>query len=205
MVAGWAAVTAVVVGWGWLLTNHLEGSIGAADDDLARSIAAERTAALTDAAELGAYAGETVVGAVVVGLAAVVVAVWRRSWLPILFVVLVEAGIGGIYWLATHLDPRQRPPVRVLDPGLVPDHSFPSGHTGTAMAVFLVLAVLMWTYTRVARGWVLVLALVPLACGTARLYQGAHHLSDVLTSVVYATVWIVLVARLVLKRESSSP
>ena len=202
LAAGWVAVTAVVVGWGWLLTNHLEGSIGAADDDLARGIAAERTAALTDAAEVGAYAGETVVGAVVIGLAAVVFAVWRRSWLPILFVVLVEAGIGGIYWFGTHLDPRPRPPVQILDQGLVPDHSFPSGHTGTAVAVFLALAFLIWTYTRIPRGWALLLVLVPLACGTARLYQGAHHLSDVLTSVVYATVWIALVARLILGRES---
>jgi membrane-associated phospholipid phosphatase len=42
---------------------------------------------------------------------------------------------------------------------------------------------------------------VPLACLSARLYQGAHHLTDVLTSVVYAAVWITLVARLVLGRE----
>ena len=76
-------------------------------------------------------------GAAVLAVAAWSVAVWRRTWLPVLFVVLVEAGLGWIYWFGTHLDPRQRPPVRVLDQGLVPDHSFPSGHIGTAMAIFL--------------------------------------------------------------------
>lgn len=204
LLAVWVAVTAVVVGWGWLLTQHLEGSVGAVDDDLARWFAGERTSGLTDAAEIAAYPGETIVGAAVLGLAAVTVALVRRTWLPLLFVALVEAGIGGIYWFGTTLAPRQRPPVRILDQGLVPDHSFPSGHTGTAMALFLGLAFLLWMYTRVPRSLVLVLAVVPLACATARLYQGAHHLSDVLTSVVYVAVWVVVVARLVLRRDRAS-
>jgi len=205
--AGWAALAGVVLGWGWLLTHHLDESIGAADDDLARWLADERTAALTDAAEIGTLVGETVVGAVVVLLAAAVVAAWRRTWLPVVFVVLVEAGLGGIYWLGTHLVPRPRPPVEVLDQGLVPDHSFPSGHSGTSMAIFLCLVFLTWAYTRGSRGWAkllaLVLALVPLACVSARLYQGAHHLSDVLTTVGYAAVWITLVAWLVLGRDNT--
>ncbi len=203
LVAGWLIVTAVVVGWGWLLTQQLEGSVGAVDDDLARWLADERTPSLTDAAELGTYLGETIVGAAVLAVVGVVVAVWRRSWRPLLFVVLVEAGLGGIYWCGTHLDPRQRPPVKVLDQGLVPDHSFPSGHVGTAMAIFLGVSLLVWTYTRIPRGWAWLLVLVPLACLSARLYQGAHHLSDVLTSVVYAAVWITLVARLVLAANAS--
>lgn len=205
LAAGWVAVTAVVVAWGWLLTNHLEGSIGAADDDLARWIADGRTVALTDAAEIGTFLGDTIVGAAVLGLAAVVFAIWRRSWLPVLFIALVEAGLGGIYWFGTHLDPRQRPPVKILDQGLVPDHSFPSGHTATSMAIFLGLAFLVWTCTRVSRAWAVLLVVVPLACASARLYQGAHHLSDVLTSVVYATVWIALAARLVLGRDRPAP
>ena len=195
-------VAALVVGWGWLLTQQLEGSVGEVDDDLARWLADERTPSLTDAAEVAAYVGETIVGAAVLVLLAVVVAAWRRTWLPLVFVGLVEAGLGGIYWLGTHLDPRDRPPVKILDAGLVPDHSFPSGHTGTAMAVFLGVTFLVWTYTRIARGWTLLLALVPLACLSARLYQGAHHLTDVLTSVVYAAVWVTVAARLVLGRES---
>ncbi len=201
LVAGWAALAGIVLGWGWLLTHPLEESVGGGDDDVARWLADERTAALTDAAEVGTLVGETVVGAAVVTVAALVVAAWRRTFLPIVFVVLVEAGLGGIYWLGTHLVPRQRPPVEVLDQGLVSDHSFPSGHTGTSMAIFLTLAFLAWTYTRVSRGWALLLVLVPVACVSARLYQGAHHLSDVLTTVGYATVWITLVAWLVLGRD----
>jgi len=201
--AGWVAVTAVVVAWGWLLTEHLEGSLGAVDDDLTRWIAGQRTATLTALAEVAAYPGGTVVGAWVLLIVGLAVSALRRTWLPVLFAVVVEAGLLGIYFVATYADPRQRPPVRILDPGLVPDHSFPSGHTGTATAVFLVAAYLAWTYARPAHRWVMVLAVLPIACATARLYQGAHHLTDVLTSLVAASVWITLVARLVLSRDRS--
>ena len=204
LAAAWAVVAVAVVGWGWLLTNHLEGSIGAVDDDLARQIADERTPTLTDAAEIGTYLGETIVGAAVVALAAIVFAIWKRTWLPIVFVALVEAGLGGIYWLGTHFDPRDRPPVKILDKGLVPDHSFPSGHVGTAMAIFLVLVALIFAYTQASRGWSVLLVVIPLACLASRLYQGAHHLSDVLTSVVYAAAWIAIVARLVLGRDAAA-
>ena len=201
LVLVWALVAGVVLAWGWLLTDHLEGSIGVADDDLARAVAEERTATLTDAAEVGAAIGITLVGGIIVAVAAVAFALWRRSWLPVVFVAFVEAGLGGIYWLGTHLNERDRPPVKILEKGLVPDHSFPSGHTSTAMAVFLCLAFLIWAYTQVSRGWALLLAVVPLACAASRVYQGAHHLSDVLTSLVYAAVWIMVVARLVLSRD----
>ncbi len=60
----------------------------------------------------------------------------------------------------------------------------------------------MWAYTRAARRWAIpLLLLIPLACLLSRLYQGAHHLSDVLTSMVYACLWIAAVASLVLFRE----
>ena len=32
---------------------------------------------------------------------------------------------------------RDRPPVEILDPGLVPDHSFPSGHVATSVVVYV--------------------------------------------------------------------
>ncbi|HTE71920.1 MAG TPA: phosphatase PAP2 family protein [Actinomycetes bacterium] len=205
LAGAWAAVAAVVVAWGWVLTNHLEGSIGAVDDDLARQITDERTPILTDAAEIGTYLGETRVGGIVVALAAVVFALWKRTWLPIVFVAIVEAGLGGIYRLGIHVDPRDRPPVQSLDTGLDPQHSFPSGHVGTAMAIFLVLLSLVFAYTRASRGWGMLLVVVPLACLAARLYQGAHHLSDVLTSVVYAAAWIGIVARLVFGQRVANP
>jgi membrane-associated phospholipid phosphatase len=114
------------------------------------------------------------------------------------FLALVTAGVGGIYFVAGHVDPRQRPPVRILDPGLVPDHSFPSGHVGTATAVYGAIVVLSWAYARRSRSWVWGLLVLPVLVLLARLYQGAHHLTDVLATVVYASVWVLVLARLLL-------
>ena len=129
-------------------------------------------------------------------MVAVALSWWRRSFVPAIFVGLLVAGIGGFYWVATHLISRDRPPVRILDPGLVPDDSFPSGHVATATAVYGGLAVLLWVLAPAARRWVWLLFLLPLFVALARLYQGAHHVTDVLASFAYTTAWLaVLVAR----------
>lgn len=210
---GWAAtiglavlvgvvLCALVVGWGWLLTHRLEGSLGKKDDALARWFVGERTPTLNDVADLATLLGETVVGASGVVLVSLLVSVWQRSIRPILFGGLVEAGLGGIYFAATSLDPRDRPPVKILDPGLVPDASFPSGHTATSLALFLVLVILVRRYAPAARWWVTPLLILPMLTMVARLYMGAHQLTDVLTSAIYATVWVTVLAGLVLGRRT---
>jgi undecaprenyl-diphosphatase len=80
----------------------------------------------------------------------------------------------------------------------VPDHSFPSGHVGTATAVYVGIVLLTWVYARRARRWVWVLLALPFVVMLARLYQGAHHLTDVLTSLVYASVWLAVLFTLLL-------
>lgn len=203
LLATLAAIVLVVLGVGWLLTHPLESSVGGLDDDLARWIAAHRTPGLSRLADVATYAGETRVGfPILLGVGLVVAAV-VRSWRPLVLAVVTTLGMGVVYYGVTHVVHRDRPPVRILDPGLVPDHSFPSGHTGTATALALGTALLLVTYglvrprplERVVLG---LLALVPLLVLASRLYQGAHHLTDVLTSLAYACVWVPAVARQVL-------
>jgi len=185
---------AVVVGVGWLITHPLKGSVGSTDNDISRWFADQRTSSLSDLADVGTLLGETIVELVLAPVVAIVFAVWKRSWIPALFVALVTAGIGGFYYLGTTIDPRNRPPVKILDPGLDPTHSFPSGHVGTSIALYGSIVVLFWVYLRAARWWVTPLLLFPVAVLVSRLYQGAHHLTDVLTSVVYASIWLMAVA-----------
>jgi len=207
LLATLAAIVLVVLGLGWLLTHPLSSSVGGTDDDLARWIAAHRTSGLSGAADVATYAGETRVGfPVLLGVGLVVAAV-VRSWRPLLFTVVTTLGMGVVYYGVTHVVHRDRPPVRILDPGLVPDHSFPSGHTGTATALALGTALLLVAHglvrPRPVRVVVLgLLALVPLAVLAARLYQGAHHLTDVLTSLVYGCLWTTVVAWQVLPRRT---
>lgn len=197
----WVVIAAVVAGWGWLLTHPLRGSVGASDNDIARWFADQRTSSLSDLADIGTLLGETIVELVVAPIVALAVAAWRRSWVPAGFVVLVTAGVGGFYYLGTTLDPRRRPPVKILDLGLVPTHSYPSGHVGTAVALYGSIVVLTWVYLRAARWWVTPLLLFPLCVLVARLYQGAHHLTDVLTSLLYASVWLAVLATLMLREH----
>ena len=201
LVASWIAIVVVVVGVGWLITHPWSGPVDAFDNRIARWFEGERTAGLSDLAEAGAFLGETRVSLVLSPIIAIGLWIWRRSVLPALFVALVVSGVGGIYFVATHLDPRQRPPVRILDAGLVPDHSFPSGHVGTATALVGLVVVLVWTYAHAARWWAAPLLALPLVVLVARMYQGAHHLTDVLTSLVYTTIWVATVAALVLRGE----
>ncbi len=202
LVACWAVLLGVVAGVGWLLINPLEGSVGEVDDDVALWFADERTDRLNDLANAGTFLGDTIVELVLAPVIAVGVWIWQRSVVPALFLALVTCGIGGIYYVAVNVDPRQRPPVEILDPGLDPTHSFPSGHVGTAIALYGGIVVLTWTYARAARWWVTPLLLLPLVVAVARFYQGAHHLSDVLVSLVFASVWLGTVAALLLRGHS---
>lgn len=198
LVVAWVVILGLVVGFGWLITNTLKGAVNPWDNDISRWFADQRTGALNEPADIGTLLGETVVGVSVAVVAALVFAIWKRSWRPVLFLALIEAGIGGFYYVATTVDTRQRPPVKILDPGLVANHSFPSGHTATAIVAYGGILVLTAVYARSSLKWVSVVGLVPLFVLLSRLYQGAHHLTDVLTSVVYASAWMLLVARMVL-------
>jgi undecaprenyl-diphosphatase len=203
-VTAYVVLALVVVGWGWLLTHQLQGSIEGGDDDVSRWFAGQRTSWLDPVADVGTLLGETPVGLAVGAVVGVMAGVALRSVAAVVLVVLADIGNGGIYWVGSHADPRDRPPVRILDPGLVPDHSFPSGHVGTAVAVYGAAALLLALWLRrrgpasgAAKALVVLLACVPLFVAVSRLYQGAHHLTDVGTSLVYGTVWLAVVAVLV--------
>jgi len=201
VVLAWVVIVGIVLGIGWLLTHPLESTVDPWDDDVVRWFADERTPALNDVADVGTLLGDTPVGMGVAAVAGLALSLWRRSVVPAVFFALLIAGIGGIYWSATTVITRDRPPVRILDPGLVPDDSFPSGHVATAVAVYGGIAVLLWLVAPRVRPWIWLLAVVPVFVALARLYQGAHHPTDELTSLLYTTAWITILV-LVLPRPS---
>jgi undecaprenyl-diphosphatase len=165
----------------------------------------QRTSGLTDLADVGTFIGQTLTGAVVLAVLGVGFAVWKSTWWPLVFVGVLDAGLGLFYLVGTSFVPRMRPPVRILQSGLVPDHSFPSGHTGTAVGIAFALAALLWAYTRVPAALLAVLVVIPVWTMLARLYVGAHHVSDVLTELVVVSLWIWTCARLLLPARSAAP
>jgi undecaprenyl-diphosphatase len=202
LVVGLAVLCAVVVAVGWVLTHPLKSTMRG-ENDVNRWFADQRTGSLTDVADGGTMLGETVTGLVVLAVLGIAFALWKRTWWPLAFVAVFDAGLGLFYLAGTELDPRRRPPVPILQSGLVPDASFPSGHTATATGIGGVLAALLWAYTRVVRGVLVLLVLVPAYTLVSRLYVGAHHLSDVLISLGYAAVWLLVCARLLLPARGS--
>jgi membrane-associated phospholipid phosphatase len=204
LVVGFGLLCAGVVLVGWLLTHPLK-SITGEENDVNRWFAHQRNGTLTHVADVGTLVGETLTGLVALAVLGVLFALWKRSWWPLVFVGVLDAGLGLFYLAGTELDPRPRPPVHILQSGLVHNASFPSGHTGTATGIAGVLAALLWAYTRVARGLLVLLVAVPAYTMLSRLYVGAHHVSDVLIAFVYAGLWLVLCARMLLPDRGADP
>jgi membrane-associated phospholipid phosphatase len=200
LLAGLVAICAALVAVGWLITHPLKRTMSG-ENDVNRWFADERTSTLTHVADAGTLLGQTLTGLIALAVIGVVFALWKRSWWPLVFVGALDAGLGLFYLAGTTLDPRQRPPVHILQSGLVPNHSFPSGHTGTATAIAGSLAALLWAYTRVSRTLLVLLVLVPAFTMLARLYEGAHHVSDVLSAFVAAGLWLLVCTRLLLPQR----
>jgi undecaprenyl-diphosphatase len=194
---------AAEVAVGWLITHPLRSTLRG-ENDVNRWFADQRTTSLTHVADGGTLVGETITGAVVLAVLGIGFALWRRTWWPLVFVGVLDAGLGLFYLAGTTLDPRRRPPVPILQSGLVPDASFPSGHTATATGIAGVLAALLWAYTRLSLAWLVLLVLVPAYTLLSRLYVGAHHVTDVLTALVYTVLWLLLCARMLLPARAQA-
>jgi undecaprenyl-diphosphatase len=194
----WVLVLLGVLAVGWLLTHPLESTVDPWDDDVVLWFADHRTSGLDLPADIGSKVADTIVGLAV----ALVLAVWVsrkvHSWRPAVYYAVLVGPTLALYLIVTALIPRDRPPVKILDPGLVPDHSFPSGHVFTSIVVYCATALLLSAYFPRTRRWVWLLFLVPLVVMPSRLYQGAHHPTDVLTSLVFAPIWVATVARVLL-------
>jgi membrane-associated phospholipid phosphatase len=198
----WLLLCAGLLSLGWLLTHQLARSVGAPENDLSRWVEDHRTPVLDQAAAVGTLLGDTVLGIATLLLLGAGFTWWRRSRLPLLLVTVVYVGLLAFYLATTHLVPRDRPPVEILDTGLVPDHSFPSGHTMTSTALVGCLLLLLHTYAPQHLRWAGLLVVVPVLTMLSRVYQGAHHVSDVLAGLVTAVVWLAVVARVLLRDRS---
>ena len=141
----------VVVGWGWLLTHPLAGSIEGTDDDVSRWFEGQRTSWLDPVADVGTLLGETIVGLAVGAGIAVVGGLRCAPWPPPGWCCSPTSGTAastGSGRTPTRGTVRR---CKILNAGLVPDHGFPSGHVGTAVAVYGGAALLLAIWLRSRR------------------------------------------------------
>lgn len=185
----------VLVFFGWLAEEVLEGDTLRFDNHIRSEVHANSTPALT-----GAMRFFTTVGApqVEVPLATAILFVfWRIRW-PRAAVLLVIAMVGGgvlvgVLKLAFH---RARPaPFFGLNPP--GSYSFPSGHALFALCFYGMLASLL--VSRTSRRshrvliWIFATTLI-LAIGFSRIYLGVHYPTDVIAGYAAGFVWVFAVS-----------
>jgi membrane-associated phospholipid phosphatase len=197
----WVVLTLGVTAVGWLLTHPLESSVDPWDDSVSRWIAERRTPTGELLAAWGSHVADTIVGVILAAVAALVL--WRTQGTrrPLVYFTVLVAGTLALYLVVTLLISRDRPPIKILDPGLVPEHSFPSGHVATSIVVYCALAIYLVRTVPSSRRWAWILFLAPVVVAPSRLYEGAHHVTDVLTSLVFAPLWVAVVAHVLLSRD----
>jgi membrane-associated phospholipid phosphatase len=200
----WAGVLVVLALAGVLITNGLDGVWPLSREDAVnRGFERSRTGAGNDLTFWLSELGNTVT---IVGLCAVLAGVlrWRlHRWRESILLVCCATGQSLVFLFTTMLIDRERPDVEKLDES-PPTSSFPSGHTGASMALYLTLALIVHRTVRndwVRRALIGVLVLIPIAVAVSRLYRGMHHPSDILGSLLNAALVITLTTRLVDRRD----
>lgn len=204
LLLGWGLLVSVVVVFGFALTGPLNGSIGVGDDRVERWLASHRSGWLTEIADAVSLLGETLTVLVLGPVLLLVTWLWIRQIRPVLFLVVALVGEAGAYLLTVSIVSRPRPPVRLLDPGLDPNHSYPSGHVAASVALYGAMAVLIWLFCANRWRWLSVaLVVLPALVGIARLYLGAHHPSDVVTSLAFMSAWLAISGAVLLRDQSA--
>lgn len=159
-----------------------------------------RTPTLDTATHVGSYLAETVT-CIALLLIAMAVCRWRTGrWFEAWAVCAAIVGELWVFLIVTFLVDRARPDVAHLD-AAPPTSSFPSGHTGAAVALYGCIAVLLWTTS--SRGpWVraviAVCCVVPVVVAVSRVYRGMHHVSDVVFGAIGGGVWLLIVVTVLL-------
>lgn len=183
----------LLVGWG--VGELLLSLIRSADLTAVPEVAAQRTAALTEVAEVLTWAGSAflLVPLALIACLALIRTGLRREALA------VALSLGGamlISDLVKQLVSRPRPPVEHLQ--AVTGSSFPSGHATQASAFWFSLVFVLPATgtsprtTRVAAGLAL---LIVLAVAASRVYLGVHYPSDAIAGMLLGAGWAAYVSR----------
>jgi undecaprenyl-diphosphatase len=140
----------------------------------------------------------TTIGSVpVVGILFVVVAgylLYRRHRAEATF---LAAAIGGSVALNSVLKlfyQRPRPPLPWAT--VLPDYSFPSGHSMNSLVFYLAIALIIWARAgRRAGSLAVAIAVVTAICvGISRVYLGYHYVSDVVGGFAAGLAWLFVVS-----------
>lgn len=207
LLIGGLLIGALILSIGWLLTKVLDDrKLLASDLHVDRWLAAHRTHGLDQVTAGATWLAETPSAVGVAFVAFFVLRLWLHRWRESWMVLTALTGQLLVFLMCTSLIDRPRPPVHRLD-AAPPTSSFPSGHTGAAVAIYGSLAVVLLIHSR-RHSWlrlvVLLLALLPFAVAASRLYRGMHYPTDVTAGAINGLLWIVLAVTTLFPRLAES-
>jgi membrane-associated phospholipid phosphatase len=194
VVAGYAAVVAVTVALGLVLTKLLlDGPVGRADDSMTRWLAEHRVGPLDSLSSWVSKSADTL-GAIAIAFLIIVALTIAKRWRD---AAILAGGLAlelACFLTVNYFVDRPRPDVAHL--GSVPStSSFPSGHTAATMVIYGFLAVMASAAVRTAALRILAwtaAVLMPLAVGAARVYRGMHHPLDVVAGLIMGVLVLVV-------------
>jgi undecaprenyl-diphosphatase len=117
----------------------------------------------------------------------------RRRYGAALF--LSVASGGALVIDATMKVVFQRPRPKLDYAAVLPDYSFPSGHSMNGVVFYVALALIAWSVLGRRLGVILVVLASILAfwIGVSRIYLGYHYLTDVVGGFLAGIVWLLVV------------
>jgi membrane-associated phospholipid phosphatase len=182
----------VVVGFGFLLKGPLSG-YAKWENGINRWFEDSRTPTGEAVTKVMSMVGNT---EYVIAVAVIVSAIvwWRtREWWFAVVPLIAISLQATVFVLAAAVVQRSRPPVERLDP-TPPTSSYPSGHVGASTALYVSFALMATRITNVVvrRAVIVLCVILPLLVSYARLYRGAHHVSDVAWGIINGVVCALL-------------
>jgi membrane-associated phospholipid phosphatase len=186
----------LLVGVGLLLTHPL-ARLGAAEESINKALAAERTPGWNAVTAVVSVLADTPSIMAATAAFAVLLRWSYRRWEEPLALIAAVALQAVVFLGTTIVIDRPRPEVP-------PTSSFPSGHTGAAVALYVGLAVIAGLRLRrpLVRIPVLTLLVVlPLAVAAARLYRGMHYPSDIVFGALNGLVCLLIAVHVFLPAD----
>ena len=89
----------------------------------------------------------------------------------------------------------QRPRPALPWAAVLPDYSFPSGHTMNAVVFYVAVALILWSILgrRVGLLAMIIAAAIAIGVGISRIYLGYHYLTDVVGGLLAGMAWLLVV------------